>query len=455
MSFGTFLNRSLAATLTLASAGSALAVPTISDSTFANADWTAIEVVSINGGGSVSAAQTTSVGNPVPARDVHNIVAGGGSTVGGFHKCIAAGAVIDPAVDTLAALAFSLDRRYLNGFAGQASGPAIEQAGVVYRANLTGANSSFTTITGTYLPGEFVRVDGGAGSPDFGPTGSPISVGFYSQSTSSPGDGSIDGHVVYDNFSVTAKPFASSLVHEWNFEGNLKDSAGDALGTTGAEAAYRSKLMGESIPFELGGALRVGAAMSGSAAVAASVDRNSVVALGTRNFTIALWWQNAAGDTNDADPMIDCGDANGWRFQYLSNRRLRFTDAAAGASGVFESLVLPPASDWHHVVFVCDRNGTGMNTWYLDGQFLNSVSAAGMSNIIHDQDMLIGRFNENNEGMDGMIAKLQIYSAALTADEVAALAGYNGVCLGDANQDGSVNFADITQVLGAFGIQCP
>lgn len=445
------------AALSLAAAP-ALAVSPVADSTFTNADWS-LTTYNLIGAGTIDmVGQDNTIGNPAPSRRVRNNPAGGGASVGGFHKYIAPGQVIDPASDNVGSLTFSIARRHGSGFGAQLFTLAIEQDGVVYRTGpvlaSVGGSTTFSTHTLTHALGDFVRVDGLPGFPNFSASGSPISVGFWSQTTTALADGGYNNVAYYDNFSVTVNPpivTPVNLVHEWNFEANIDDCAGQADGVLGSAASYRNIATGHNVPIELGSALYTGNAVS--ILTTAVVEQASVYTLGTGNFTVAFWFFNENTDT-DQDPMIDCGNSNGWRIQYI-NGLIRFTDAAAGTPGVFESAAVT-TGEWHHAAFVCDRNGSGMNTWYIDGQPSTTLSAAGMTNIVHDQDLYIGRFTEtSNEGMDGYLAKLQVFSAALTHADVQTLAGVSGQCLGDANFDGSVNFADITQVLGVYNTTCP
>lgn len=439
-------------------ASPAFAVSPITDSTFANANWSLTTFITPGSGSIDMVGQDTNIGNPAPSRRIRMNPAGGGRRVSAFHRYIAPGQVINPAVDNIGSLTFSLARVYGGGFGVASFTLAIEQNGVIYITGpelaSVGVGGNFSTHTLTYALGDFVRADGLPGFPNFSTTGSPINVGFWTTIATAPQDGGYNHTAYFDNFSVTVNPpvvTPSSLEHEWNFEGNIDDCAGDADGVRGSAASYRNISTGHNVPFELGTALFVGNAVS--LLTPAVVEQASVYTLGTGNFTVAFWYFNENTDA-DQDPIIDCGNSNGWRVQFI-NGLLRLTDAAGGTPVNFDSAPVTTGA-WHHVAFVCDRNGSGMNTWYIDGEPSATVSAAGMSNIVHDQDLYIGRFTETtNEGMDGLLAKVQIFSAALTPAEVQALAGVSGQCLGDANSDRTVNFADITQVLARFGITCP
>jgi hypothetical protein len=451
----TRITQSLVA-LSLASAP-AFAVSPITDSTFANTNWSLTTFITPGSGTIDMVGQDTGVGNVAPSRRVRLNPAGGGRRVSAFHRYIAPGQVINPAVDNIGSLTFSLDRVYGGGFGVASFTLAIEQNGVIYITGPElasgGLSGFFSTHTLTYALGDFVRADGLPGFPNFSTTGSPINVGFWTTIATAPQDGGYNHTLYFDNFSVTVNPpvvTPSSLKHEWNFETNMEDCAGNADGVLGSVASYRNAATGHNVPVDLGTALFVGNAVS--LLTPAVVEQSSLYTLGTGNFTVAFWYFNQNTDA-DQDPIIDCGNTNGWRVQFI-NGLLRFTDAAGGTPVNFDSAPVTTGA-WHHVAFVCDRNGSGTNTWYVDGLPTATLSAAGMSNIVHDQDMYIGRFTETtNEGMDGLLGKLQIFSVALTAAQIDLLADPDTTCPGDSNGDNAVNFDDIVSVLSRFGSIC-
>lgn len=446
--------RRSALTLLAAAAPQAFAGGTIvSDTEFVNTDWSLTTFVMGNGGTITSNQFTT--GNPAPGRSVLNSVAGGGSSVVGFHE-FTGGPMIDPGSESIDRLDFTIARRPFSGLGNfQNFGLAIKQNGVAYRSTLgiaSGGTFEWATVTRTLRAGDFVRFDGQPGIPDFSPAGSPMSVGFWSGSNTQPGDGGLNQRVIYDNFEVAAILREPILRHAWSFEGSAEDHAGNGDGAASVDTQFRGQDTGHDVPFELGRALYVGAtpAAAGQTIV---VPSSEVDQFGSDNFTIAFWWKNDFAD-GDQDWIFDAGNAAGWRMQFLNNR-LRFTDVAAGGAGAFESPNLTNADSWNHVAFVCDRNGAGTITWYLNGAPLNSVSAAAMSNLVSDQDLRIGSATESNDGLDGYLDSVRFYNVALTEGQVRDLAGANApVCVGDLNGDDLVTFADLSIMLDAFNLPC-
>ncbi len=155
-------------------------------------------------------------GNPATSMKITNFV-GPSHDLQGFHKYTKAGALLDPSLGGIRSLSFSIQARKFSGgnATGQQIGPAIQQAGVAYRAGslTTGNSTNWVTRKGTFVASDFTRFDGQPGSPDFSSSGSPITVGFRSGNS-----GSADLTVTfnYDNFAMTAF-FANLTISDGTF----------------------------------------------------------------------------------------------------------------------------------------------------------------------------------------------------------------------------------------------
>jgi hypothetical protein len=185
------------------------------DDTFSPTNWT-LSVFSFLSGGSVTAAQEQSGGNPGEYRRIMNTVNGGSafSTVYGFHKNV--GAVYLPKTQgPIGWIDYSEDSILLIGFGeGQGGGAALEQGGQVYVAGSfitpedAWTHKSLSNLCATC----FVRLDPSApfgvdatSHPDFSGTGGSIAFGFL-RSNSSAGGGTgytIDGGI--DNWEVAVR----------------------------------------------------------------------------------------------------------------------------------------------------------------------------------------------------------------------------------------------------------
>ncbi len=196
--------------LTLAAAGSAFAsTVTLQDGTFANAQWsTTVEI--LNGGGSVSAFQVASGGNPTAFRRVENtlnsaIGTGVSNTVYGFHRF--SGGVYDPAMGgPILAITYAEDSQRISGGV-QACGLAVRQAGVTYYGPAFLTPTPFgtwvtTTQTGL-VAGQFDALAPGVQNPDFSLAGAPLEFGFWRGNSTSTGGGGGTTYGAIDNWTVT------------------------------------------------------------------------------------------------------------------------------------------------------------------------------------------------------------------------------------------------------------
>jgi hypothetical protein len=178
-------------------------VLTLSDSEFAPSDWTVTVVETLGNGGSGTATQITSGGNPDAYRRVHETVNGTGanSLVRLFHAFVAQ--PYDPGTSgPVASIAMYVDSKHSNppfpGSSGQAVTAAIHQNGVVYiggyvlTPELTWTPKTMLALT----EADFVEL-GGTGTPDFSGTAAPFEVGF---TTANSGGGMYSTDVGYDNF---------------------------------------------------------------------------------------------------------------------------------------------------------------------------------------------------------------------------------------------------------------
>ncbi|MBS0187455.1 MAG: hypothetical protein JSS51_05265 [Planctomycetes bacterium] len=225
----------VAAASLMASGAVARQAVTISDGSF-QSDWFLTKFDT----GTDSMIQATwdqIEGNPVTSMKITNFV-GPSHDLQGFHKYGKAGVRIDPSLGGIRSLSFSIQAKKFSGgnATGQQIGPAIEQAGVAYRAGslTTGNSTNWVTRKGTFVAADFTRFDGQPGNPDFSISGSPITVGFRSGNS-----GSADLTVTfnYDNFSMTAF-FANLTISDGTFNDSdwvvtnfITGSGGTATGT--------------------------------------------------------------------------------------------------------------------------------------------------------------------------------------------------------------------------------
>jgi hypothetical protein len=177
------------------------------DGTFDPADWTIQSAAQVGNGGTTSATQQQTGGDPDQFRQISQTVnpipeAGGSSTTYNFHLNLTA--TYDPANGAIESIDYSEDAILISGFGdGQALGPAILQGGQIYiRANQVSPDFAWTDKDFPGLgEGSFALFGDGTQHPDFSEQGDPIQFGFV-RANSTLGNGyTIIGGI--DNWSYT------------------------------------------------------------------------------------------------------------------------------------------------------------------------------------------------------------------------------------------------------------
>lgn len=198
------------------------AAATFSDTQFLPADWT-ITTETLNLGGSVTASQVTTGGNPGAFRRINDVLASAtgqpfSNSVFGSHA--RAGATWSPAVQgQIAALAYQEDAYRYAGSGVQANGIALRQGGVIYYGpgsvtpGTTGvwANYAWSGLTAT----SFDALAPGVQNPDFSPSGGVIQFGFYRANSTSVGGGAATISGGIDNWNVTIEQATPAAVTTW------------------------------------------------------------------------------------------------------------------------------------------------------------------------------------------------------------------------------------------------
>lgn len=216
-------------------------------------------------------------------------------------------------------------------------------------------------------------------------------------------------------------PITNGLVARWSGDGNAKDSAGHFDGTVSGGLTYVPGPAGAQA-FQFNGS-------------AAQVDFGSSAGnFGARDFTIAYWMKTES--TNPKESFLAKRATCDAEFSFLEiaiggNGRpapgipdLFFTDG-----GFKDGYYLPssrPLNDgrWHHLVWVRQSTSSGTSTGlvYVDGALDNStnfpdaIDISNQSPLVLGQDVCQGR--DGCRPYTGAAAELQLFSHALTADEI-------------------------------------
>jgi len=175
------------------------------DGTFSDSDWDMHVFYKEGNGGTTSAWQVLSGGNPGPFRMIENVVndAPPYSGIGAFHRYIPV--VYDPAVSgAITTIDYEEDAIMVEGAGdGQATGPAVRQAGVVYYHWIGGTAYAEWTHLSVYslTAADFRDTPYTYLHPDFSADAPPLEIGFYrANSTYSGGYTILSG---IDNWSFT------------------------------------------------------------------------------------------------------------------------------------------------------------------------------------------------------------------------------------------------------------
>jgi hypothetical protein len=214
------------AILSLALAPLRAAALTISDGTFQDGDWSALEILDTSGAATFTTSQQLAGGNPGSFRQTtHSIPEAGQSIILAHVFSVASH---DPSLQGgIASIDFALELRFIGGSEGTSQVGyqlLLVQAGTHYNTLATAgavaqgpgqglpgpwSSHSFPGLTAT----SFTRVFGaGPASPDFSPGGSAIQFGYMTQNTAL--ETAIATTSGIDDWSVTIipGPAASALL---------------------------------------------------------------------------------------------------------------------------------------------------------------------------------------------------------------------------------------------------
>jgi hypothetical protein len=218
-------------------------------------------------------------------------------------------------------------------------------------------------------------------------------------------------------------PITNGLVARWTGDGNAKDSAGHFDGQVSGGLRYGAGPTGQAFQFDGGGA---------------AVDfGKSIGNFGTRDFSIAYWMKTDS--TNPKEAFLAKRATCDAEFSILEiaiggNGRpgpgipnTFFTDGGFKAGSDLPSS--RPLNDgrWHHVVWVKESTSSGSITGliYVDGALDNSKSFPESVDISNQSPLVLGQdvcqCCDGCRPYTGAAAELQIFSHALTAEEVLTL----------------------------------
>lgn len=154
-----------------------------------------------------------------------------------------------------------------------------------------------------------------------------------------------------------------------------------------------------------------------------SIADSATVDLGA-TFTISCWikWDSTAGDSQwILGKDVDTGDPDRayafGLYKPASNHLLTFQSAGSNHSGSSSLTSWAADGNWHHIAVVLSG---GTLTFYIDGVSDGTASVStppNKSNVLR-----IGRraYSGNEDGLNGRLDEIKIFSTALSSGDIAA-----------------------------------
>ena len=224
-------------------------------------------------------------------------------------------------------------------------------------------------------------------------------------------------------------PITNGLVARWSGDGNAKDSAGHSDGQASGGLSYGPGPSGQAFQFNGGGA---------------KVDFGGTAGnFGTRDFTLALWMKNdsqtpwcaSIGKRATCDAMNPFWDIRiGGRTVAPGVVQIEFT--GGGNKALYYLASTRPINDgqWHHIAWVRQSTSSGSISCliYLDGALDNSLPLSDAVDCDNPTPLVLGQnicqCCDGTRPYSGAAAEVQIFSHALSAEEILALckAGKSG-----------------------------
>jgi hypothetical protein len=205
-------------------------------------------------------------------------------------------------------------------------------------------------------------------------------------------------------FLTPAEPAAAGLIARWTFDGNAQDSSGKGRnGTTSGGPTYVPGVDGQALYMDgINDYVVVGSVgISGAAPRAISgwvkADDLSITD-----------WTTLFGFTSTPDGVA----AKSFDMEKIGGT----TNYGIHVYG-WERSIMPIDLEWHHLAATCD--GTTI-AWYGDGLF---VAAEVWTLDTQDNVQMGKRGHAAGGNFPGMIDEVRIYNKALSAEEIAWLAG--------------------------------
>jgi hypothetical protein len=308
----------------------------------------------------------------------------------------------------------------------------------LYESGLTPMAPEFTstppTEAGVGVTYSYTIEASGYPAPTFGVTGLPTWLTFDGtdaiSGTPTAGDVGVTGTITVTaangvspddtqqfTITVTDDPLLQGLVAHWKLDETSGTTASDSSGN-GNDGTLVGGPVWQPMGGKIGGSLRFDGTND-------FVRIGDVLDMGLSDWSVGVWMKTDILHFSRLVSKNNHGGADGWFLSTVAIAAGATVDGLTmGLEKVFQPYAFPYADGaWHQVVGVWDRDGNG--SIYVDGVLLGAfdISSKAAANVQTSFVTCIGcRDNGASAFFNGLLDDVRIYSRALSAAEIGALA---------------------------------
>lgn len=201
----------------------------------------------------------------------------------------------------------------------------------------------------------------------------------------------------------------------WPAEGNANDAIGTNHGMLHGEAGFTNGAVGQAFSFD-------------GVDDYVSIPHDPSLDSGTEDFSVAFWIRT---QSTEGTVVFKKGD-NSYPYSYwdigfsvyLVNGQPELSMGGPYNLATFTAPTAIADDSFHHVAYAVDRDGDSGTCAYIDGVLVQTFdpSIRGLGPINNSEELLIG-WDGSGGSFEGAVDEVMLFRRAITADEVAALAG--------------------------------
>jgi hypothetical protein len=236
-------------------------------------------------------------------------------------------------------------------------------------------------------------------------------------------------------FVITpVNPGTANLAAHWKFDGDAQDSSGKAHhGIVGGAAEWVAGVSGNALRFD---------------GLSTYVDIGDTIVEGS--FTLALWlkYDTLREGGYNAVMHTDAWTTGSVHVHMRSGTRLFNFDVNGGIGATTNTAL--DAGEWYHLVGSVDTSARVAKV-YVDG-LLDGTNTSGGAATPSIGLLNIGAWNDSDRFFDGVMDDFRIYDRALSAAEVAWLAGLTSPFSipADLHMDDKIDFKDFAKLADSW-----